>query len=457
MVSRRVFIHRYISWWLLLISLLTVVMGYALARGWIPDQPLLSYAHRVFEIIFIGLLTIHVALTVRHFGLDLGKTLRHLRHRNGKSVHVLRLVQRVSSWLIVVFAILMIIPGLNGYEFFAQSLENVVPFDLHRVFDVFLVSFIIVHAGVGVRFVLMRRRVRKCLANGIVLGLMLSLLAMTIYLEVGDSLVISNPDLNPTNPKYPEPLQLYEEVLDFNPADVETVRPDIFKPGAFSMFDILVHMNTTGLLNLEYHFNESMNTHVIDSVNGLENIWYTVTYDGGWIENNVFRMDHYPWKEGATLRLTQISQERIEKVYSTFREEVDRLQMNDGYVVIPEVSFIGRSFIETFTNVNVTAHDLRSDIFQDGVITGIDVILSLTDQGLITSELQWYESMGFADIVRSYWVDSIMNDTSVGTCGWVYDSGSLEFRGFAGNHIHLPSDARVLNSPDYTQWFWICI
>ncbi|MHA2067464.1 MAG: hypothetical protein ACXABY_24115, partial [Candidatus Thorarchaeota archaeon] len=121
MTSRRVFIHRYISWWLVLISLITVVMGYTLARGWIPDQPIVSYLHRVFENLFIGLLAAHIVLTVRHFGLDLRKTVKHLRHRGMKSLHLFRLVQRVSSWLIVVFAILMIIPGLNGYEFFAQS------------------------------------------------------------------------------------------------------------------------------------------------------------------------------------------------------------------------------------------------------------------------------------------------------------------------------------------------
>jgi hypothetical protein len=372
-----------------------------------------------------------------------------------KSLHLFRLVQRVSSWLIVVFAILMIIPGLNGYEFFAQSLEDVVPFDLHRVFDVFLVSFIIVHSAVGTRFVLMRRRVRKRLANGIVLGLMLSLLAATIFIEVGDSLVVLNP--GPEKVTYPEYIRLYGEDMGFDPAEVETIRPDIFEPGAFSMFDLLVHMNSTGRLDLEYHFDESMNTHVIDSANGVENMWYNARYDGGWHEDNVFRMDHYPWKEGSKLGLIQISQGRIDEIYSTFRAEVDRLQMNDGYVVLPEVSFRGRSFTETFTNVTVTAHNLRSDIFQEGVITGIDVILSLTDQGQITSELQWYESMGYADIVKSYWVDSIMNDTSVGTCGWVYDSGALIFRGFSGNHIHLPSDTRVLNSPEYMQWFWICI
>jgi hypothetical protein len=455
MASRRVFIHRYISWWLVLVSLVTIVMGYTLARGWIPDQFLVSYLHRVFEILFIGLLAVHIVLTVKYFGLNLRKTVRHFRLQSMKSIHLFRLVQRVSSWLIVIFAILMIIPGLNGYEFFAQSLENVVPFDLHRVFDVFLVSLIIVHAAVGVRFVLMRRRVRKRLANGIVLGLMLSLLAMTIFLEGGDSLVI--PKQDPGELTYPEYIRLYGEDFGFNPAEVETVRPDIFKPGAFSMFDILVHMDSRDFIDLEYHFDESMNTHVIDSVNGIENMWYHARYDGGWPEGNVFRMDHYPWKEGSRLELVQKSPERIDEIYSTFRAEVDRLQMNDGFVIIPEVSFVGRSFYETFTNVSVTAHSLRSDVFQEGIITGIDVILSLTNQGLITSELQWYDSMGDADIVRSYWVDSIMNDTSVGTCGWVYDSGALIFRGFLGNHIHLPSDTRVLNSPEYMQWFWICI
>ncbi len=452
MVSRRVFIHRYISWWLVLISLLTIVMGYALARGWIPDQPLLSYAHRVFEIVFIGLLAIHVALTVRHFRLNLGRTMQHLRHRNGISVHLLRLVQRVSSWLIVVFAILMIIPGLNGYEFFAQSLEEVVPFDLHRTFDVFLVSFIIIHAGVGTRFVLMRRRVRKRLANGMVLALMLSLLAMTIYLEVGDSLVTPNPD--PTHPEY---FRFAGEELGFNPAEVETVRPDIFKAGAFSMFDLLVHMDSKGLVELEYHFNASMNTHVIESLNGIENMWYIAKYDAGWSESNVFRMDHYPWKEGSTLIMTQITQGRLDAIYRSFQEEVSRHQMNNGAVIIPEVSILGRSFMGTFTNVTVTAHDLRNDIFRNGTITGIDVILSLTDQGRITSELMWYDSMGDAEVVRSYWVEGINNDTSQGTCGFVYDSGSRDFYAFGGNHIHLPADTRVLNSPEYARWFWICI
>ena len=41
--------------------------------------------------------------------------------------------------------------------------------------------------------------------------------------------------------------------------------------------------------------------------------------------------------------------------------------------------------------------------------------------------------------------------------GFVYEAGSLYYVGFRGNHIHLPSDFRILNSPYYVEFFWICI
>ena len=51
----------------------------------------------------------------------------------------------------------------------------------------------------------------------------------------------------------------------------------------------------------------------------------------------------------------------------------------------------------------------------------------------------------------------INDDKSQGRCGFVYEEGSNEFRRFDGNHIHIPSDYRILNSPEYMEWFWICI
>jgi hypothetical protein len=345
----------------------------------------------------------------------------------------------------------MIVPGLNGYEIFAQSLEDVVPFALHRFFDIFLVTFIIIHSAIGVRFLLMRKRFGKRFWNLIVAGLIISLLAVTISLDVGNAVVPQE------KANYPVYLRLFDEDVGFDPAEIESIRPDIFKPGAFSMFDILIHLDSRGELDLEYHFDQSMNTHVIDSLDGREGVWYVSKYSGGWPEENAFRMDHYPWKDGGKLFITQTSHHRLNALYDEFREEVLRLEYNNGVVVIPEVNLTGRTFTMSFTNVIVTPHNLRNQTFQDGVVTAIDVILSLSDQGLINHELQWYDSLPGASIVRSYWVESINNETSVGTCGWVYESGSERFYGSSVNHIHIPSDTRVLNSPEYSKWFWICI
>ena len=105
----------------------------------------------------------------------------------------------------------------------------------------------------------------------------------------------------------------------------------------------------------------------------------------------------------------------------------------------------------------MTAHNLRNDVFRDDLITAIDVIMSLGDQHLINYELKHYDSIGSARIVRSYWVETIDGDTAHDRCGWVYEAGSTNYRGFTGNHIHLPSDTRILNSPEYVEYFWICI
>ncbi|MBU7004978.1 MAG: hypothetical protein HXS50_05385, partial [Theionarchaea archaeon] len=238
---------------------------------------------------------------------------------------------------------------------------------------------------------------------------------------------------------------------------VETIRPDIFRPGFFSVFDVLVHLHREGKITLEYHFDESMNTNVIDRIDGEPNWWYQIYFSGGWPENNVFRSDHYPWKDGATLRVSKMDPAKIEAIYQTWREEIKRLRSVGGKVIIPNVLIQSRSFHMEFRNVEVTAHNMRKDIFQDGVITALDVIMSLGDQKKLSYDLKWYEAIGRADIVKDYWIENIDSDKAFGGCGYVYETGSLKYRRFTGNHIHLPTGSRPLNSPEYVELFWICL
>jgi len=150
--------------------------------------------------------------------------------------------------------------------------------------------------------------------------------------------------------------------------------------------------------------------------------------------------------------------DQIQAIYASFAEEVERTRSDNGNISIPEVIIRGQNSAQLFEDVVVSSHNLRDDYFLEGTITAIDVILSLSDAGLITHRLNWYESIGSAGIVKNYFVDEINGDESHGRCGFVYELGEDLFVGFRGNHIHIPSDIRVLQTaPGYVEFFWICI
>jgi hypothetical protein len=246
--------------------------------------------------------------------------------------------------------------------------------------------------------------------------------------------------------------------FSFNASEVETLRPDIFQPGHFSLFDILVHIAERGDIALEHHFDESADTHVIDAINGQGGWWYEAHYSSGWYESNAFRMDMYPYKNDTQIRLYIEREQRLADIYRTFREEVARLARNDGRVIIPELMIQSPSGERTFRDVEATAHDVRSDVLQPGVVTALDALLSLAEQGELSGlKLTWYERIGAADPVDSYWVEQIDDAEAHGGCGFVYETGPRDFAGFSGSHIHIPPDVRVTVSPEYALWFWICL
>ena len=245
--------------------------------------------------------------------------------------------------------------------------------------------------------------------------------------------------------------------FNFDPMAVETIRPDIFNNGYFSLFDILVHLDIVGEITLDYEFRPDLDTHVINSINGIERWWYTAHYDGGWVERNVWRMDLFPYKDRTFFELDNKDEEFLNRVYTIFNEEVRRREKSGGKYIIPEVIIRGNTFEIMLNNVTVEPHNLRNDYYIEGTVTAIDVILSLSEAGEITHELNWYESIGSVGIVKNYFVDAINGDRSAGRCGFVYETGSPGFYGFYGNHIHIPSDLRVLTSPEYVEFYWICI
>ncbi len=240
----------------------------------------------------------------------------------------------------------------------------------------------------------------------------------------------------------------------FDPGAVTTARPDLFQEGHFSVFDVLMHLGRQGLVEVEAHFDPELNTSVVDSIAGSGHWWYSAFYAGGWPEKNVFRMDHFPYKDRTSIVFYREKPEFLAGVYRSFRAEGER-KRREGTVRIPEVRIRGPNTRLVFNDLEVRAHDLRRDVFRPGTVTAVDAILSLADAGRLSYDLQWYDAIGPAAVVKSYWVNRINGDRGGGRSGFVYEEGRSEFRLGRGNHIHLPADTRVLNAPDYVEWFWI--
>jgi len=250
--------------------------------------------------------------------------------------------------------------------------------------------------------------------------------------------------------------------FEVHPGDVEQLRPDIFRPGWVSVFDVIAHLGEAGQIDLAYHYDDAMATHVIDELNGTTGWWYEARYDGGWFERNVHRMDLYPVKDGTAVRLFADRPTRWEQVHRTFTDEVARLEENEGVLILPAVEIRGARGVLTFENVVVTPHNVRSDMLQPGVITALDIPVSLGEQGKLSIVgLTWYDRIGSADPVDHYFIERVEAEgflsQASGGCGFVYEVGPTLFAGFAGSHIHIPTDARVMVSPEYAEWFWLCL
>jgi hypothetical protein len=248
-------------------------------------------------------------------------------------------------------------------------------------------------------------------------------------------------------------------VFTFNPFNVQTTRPDIFAPGHISVFDVVAHLGGEDWFPLSYHYDAALDTHVIDELDGRSNWWYRAYYAGGWPELSAFRMDMYPYQDGMTIRLNTQSDEYMGRLHNSFAQELVRVSLNRGRVVIPEV----RIGTVVHTNVPVSAHDMRTDILQTGTVTALDVLLSLADQKKLQRlKLTWYSTAEDGGPIDSYRVEQIDDDddiydreASADTGGWVYETGSLEFSGFRGSHLHIPADVRVIVSPEYMAWYWL--
>ncbi|MBA7686789.1 hypothetical protein ES703_95247 [subsurface metagenome] len=249
--------------------------------------------------------------------------------------------------------------------------------------------------------------------------------------------------------------------IPIDPCQIQSLRPDIFNKGYFSVFDCLVQVCSKHNIDIKYHFDRQLRCHTIDSIDNRKNWWYAAIYHGGGRpEEPIHRMDTHPYKDWMKIEVYQVTKERIDQIYSAFRSEAKRLKSNKNKVIIPEVLIQTLNQNLKFTNVEVQPHRIRSDMFKPDVMTAADIMLSLAEKGKLSLDLLWRGQFGRA-LVQGYYFTRFNQEQAHGRAGFTYSLGEkisyprgARPRRFGDNNFHMTTDIRVIVSPQYIHWRW---
>lgn len=275
----------------------------------------------------------------------------------------------------------------------------------------------------------------------------------------------------------------------FNPSDytIATVRPDIFAPGFYSMFDVILAAAKKNGIPIEYGYDESCKTHFITAINGIkDDYWYHFSYDAGSQKSSEIqyrranRWDEALWRWGVDIKV--VTGENMEEIKQEFRDEINR-EKAQGHV-IPGVtislnpsSYKGNpqdseriTVTREYKNVIITPHNMRSTgypspyskPFQPGVVTSLDILLSLMDQKQLYMVTAVFYSYFARNYIDSYYVvalgfPGIGAAHASGRQGFVYvtSNGSMDrLPNNADSKLHMTSDIFVVHAPDFSYWRW---
>lgn len=137
--------------------------------------------HLWFQRFFIALLAFHVFVVVVFTRFQWMYSLRSIWHRKAGSLLYLMFIQRLSSWIVLGTALLVIISGL---DWFKLGIGGLLPFSQHLRYDVYLIMTLIIHVAVGAKIALRRKGIGGHLVNISIFVIIICLLLLVAYLAL---------------------------------------------------------------------------------------------------------------------------------------------------------------------------------------------------------------------------------------------------------------------------------
>jgi hypothetical protein len=153
--------NRQLSWVLVLTVLLNFSTGYSLTILNLQNQYLIM-GHQVLGVFFMLLTLLHLFLSVFIIRYPWLLAIRRALSGEAGFLFKLKLAQRLSGWLVVIPAFIIVSSGLNWFKL---GTGVFLPFSQHIRFDIILSFAIILHSSIGIKFALVRRRNRNQVAE----------------------------------------------------------------------------------------------------------------------------------------------------------------------------------------------------------------------------------------------------------------------------------------------------
>lgn len=310
-------------------------------------------------------------------------------------------------------------------------------------------------------------------------------------------------------------------VLDLKDANLPSTRPEIFANGQHSMFDLLRYLDQLGLVELEWD----------GTINSDDTVDFTVNGQSDWFfkfNHNSYKLENMDSKQMGLFEKVEYGYDRIDQALlkngsivqflhtPTFTPELAKVRAAErargsyqqgDTVVVPKVYIHTKMYAlnfnpdlttpdYTFSNVEVTPHNLRLDLYQPDTVTMADVWATIaTDdrysqqlpedqrkvQMVYWPKLKIGEHKDDLSEVESYAVTQIVGKHEDTLAAWAHFTGEEAHRGdfgngggekclsasnpdgiseefcgfFGGQLVHIMSDNRVLrNAPEEMHLFW---
>lgn len=147
-------LNKRISWFLIFSTLIVLSTGYSLTIIGIKG-PLPEWGHRALGGFFALLLAIHMYSSVVLLRYSWIKNIKRLLNGELSSQALLRLLQRISSWIVAIFGLFML---FSGIDWFKIGTGRLIRFTTHITLDFFLSLAIIAHISIGLSITLMKKR-----------------------------------------------------------------------------------------------------------------------------------------------------------------------------------------------------------------------------------------------------------------------------------------------------------